>query len=176
MTAHEETVAVVGTGDMGSAVGGALVRAGYRVVTAGDGRSAPSRKLAADAGRLAARLVREPLAWLIALALTATAFGVRWRRGRAKRRPALARRDEAEAVPAELRGLVAELERRRRPLGHPRPPGRGLLEHATSANTPLGGTGTRIVRLYYGVRFGGAPVAPGELARLQQALRVTSDA
>ena len=50
MTAHEETVAVVGTGDMGSAVGGALVRAGYRVVTAGDGRSAPSRKLAADAG------------------------------------------------------------------------------------------------------------------------------
>jgi 3-hydroxyisobutyrate dehydrogenase-like beta-hydroxyacid dehydrogenase len=50
MTAHEETVAVVGTGDMGSAVGGALVRAGYRVVTAGDGRSAASRKLAAEAG------------------------------------------------------------------------------------------------------------------------------
>jgi 3-hydroxyisobutyrate dehydrogenase-like beta-hydroxyacid dehydrogenase len=43
-------VAVVGTGDMGHAVGGALVRAGYRVVTAGDGRSALSRKLAADAG------------------------------------------------------------------------------------------------------------------------------
>ncbi len=33
-----------------SAVGGALVRAGYRVVTAGEGRSAPSRKLAAEAG------------------------------------------------------------------------------------------------------------------------------
>jgi 3-hydroxyisobutyrate dehydrogenase-like beta-hydroxyacid dehydrogenase len=50
MTAHDKTVAVVGTGDMGSAVGGALVRAGYRVVTAGEGRSAPSLRLAAEAG------------------------------------------------------------------------------------------------------------------------------
>jgi len=44
------TVAVIGTGDMGAAVGGALVRAGYRVVTAGHGRSAASRAFAADAG------------------------------------------------------------------------------------------------------------------------------
>src|SRR5688572_23655691 len=50
MTPHDRTVAVVGTGDMGSAVGGALVRAGYRVVTAGEGRSALSRQLAAAAG------------------------------------------------------------------------------------------------------------------------------
>src|SRR5688500_6663644 len=50
MTPHDRTVAVVGTGDMGSAVGGALVRAGYRVVTAGEGRSASSRRLAAEAG------------------------------------------------------------------------------------------------------------------------------
>jgi 3-hydroxyisobutyrate dehydrogenase-like beta-hydroxyacid dehydrogenase len=50
MTTQRATVAVIGTGDMGSAVGGALVRAGYRVVTAGEGRSEPSRKLAADAG------------------------------------------------------------------------------------------------------------------------------
>ena len=48
--ADEQTVAVVGTGDMGSAVGGALVRAGYRVVTAGDGRGALSKRLAAEAG------------------------------------------------------------------------------------------------------------------------------
>ena len=41
---------MIGTGDMGHAVGGALVRAGYRVVTAGDGRSAHSRQLAAGAG------------------------------------------------------------------------------------------------------------------------------
>ena len=50
MTAQKETVAVVGTGDMGHAVGGALVRAGYRVVTAGQGRSALSQRLAAEAG------------------------------------------------------------------------------------------------------------------------------
>jgi len=50
MTAHKATVAVIGTGDMGHAVGGALVRAGYRVVTAGAGRSALTRKLATEAG------------------------------------------------------------------------------------------------------------------------------
>src|SRR5687767_9988730 len=49
MTARKETVAVIGTGDMGSAVGGALVRAGYRVVTAGERRSAHTRGLAAAA-------------------------------------------------------------------------------------------------------------------------------
>jgi len=50
MTAQKGTVAVVGTGDMGHAVGGALVRAGYRVVTVGAGRSALSRQLAAKSG------------------------------------------------------------------------------------------------------------------------------
>ena len=50
MTAQKGTVAVVGTGDMGHAVGGALVRAGYRVVTAGAGRSALSQQLAAKSG------------------------------------------------------------------------------------------------------------------------------
>jgi 3-hydroxyisobutyrate dehydrogenase-like beta-hydroxyacid dehydrogenase len=49
MTARA-TVAVIGTGDMGSAVGAALVRAGYRVVTALDGRSALSGRLAGGAG------------------------------------------------------------------------------------------------------------------------------
>ena len=49
-TATSRTVAVLGTGDMGSAVGGALVRAGYRVVTDLSGRSAHSRALAARAG------------------------------------------------------------------------------------------------------------------------------
>lgn len=47
---RKATVAVIGTGDMGHAVGGALVRAGYRVVTAGKGRSTLSLKLAAAAG------------------------------------------------------------------------------------------------------------------------------
>jgi 3-hydroxyisobutyrate dehydrogenase-like beta-hydroxyacid dehydrogenase len=50
MTGRNDTVAVVGMGDMGSAVGASLLRAGYRVVTAGEGRSKLSRSLAADAG------------------------------------------------------------------------------------------------------------------------------
>lgn len=50
MAASKGRIGVVGTGDMGSAVGGALVRAGYRVVTAGEGRSAHSRALAAREG------------------------------------------------------------------------------------------------------------------------------
>ena len=49
-TTRRSIVAVIGTGDMGSAVGKALVRAGYRVVTAGVGRSELSRRLAAAAG------------------------------------------------------------------------------------------------------------------------------
>lgn len=44
------TIAIVATGEMGSAVGAALVEAGYRVVTDLTGRSASSRELAADAG------------------------------------------------------------------------------------------------------------------------------
>lgn len=44
------TIAIVATGEMGSAVGAALVEAGYRVVTDLTGRSAQSRKLASLAG------------------------------------------------------------------------------------------------------------------------------
>jgi 3-hydroxyisobutyrate dehydrogenase-like beta-hydroxyacid dehydrogenase len=43
------TIAIIGTGDMGSAVAAALVRRGYRVVTDSSGRSAHSRALAAEA-------------------------------------------------------------------------------------------------------------------------------
>jgi 3-hydroxyisobutyrate dehydrogenase-like beta-hydroxyacid dehydrogenase len=44
------TIAVIGTGDMGSAVGGALVRAGFRTVTDLTQRSAQSHALAASSG------------------------------------------------------------------------------------------------------------------------------
>jgi 3-hydroxyisobutyrate dehydrogenase-like beta-hydroxyacid dehydrogenase len=44
------TIAVIGTGDMGSAVGGALVRAGFRTITDLTQRSPHSRELAASAG------------------------------------------------------------------------------------------------------------------------------
>jgi 3-hydroxyisobutyrate dehydrogenase-like beta-hydroxyacid dehydrogenase len=45
-----DTIAIVGTGDMGSAVGAALVRQGYRVVTDLTARSTHSRGLAKRAG------------------------------------------------------------------------------------------------------------------------------
>ncbi len=45
-----ETIAIVGSGDMGHAVGRALKAGGRRVLTALEGRSARSRKLAAEAG------------------------------------------------------------------------------------------------------------------------------
>ncbi len=49
-TATQRTVAILGSGDMGSAVGGAFARAGFRVVTDLSRRSAHSRALAARAG------------------------------------------------------------------------------------------------------------------------------
>jgi 3-hydroxyisobutyrate dehydrogenase-like beta-hydroxyacid dehydrogenase len=49
-TATRRTVAVIGTGDMGAAVGAALVRAGYRVITDSSHRSGPSRERATRAG------------------------------------------------------------------------------------------------------------------------------
>jgi 3-hydroxyisobutyrate dehydrogenase-like beta-hydroxyacid dehydrogenase len=49
-TATQRTVAILGSGDMGSAVGGAFVRAGFRAVTDLSRRSAHSRGLAARAG------------------------------------------------------------------------------------------------------------------------------
>lgn len=45
-----KTIAVIGTGDMGSAIGGALARSGFRAVTALAGRSVHSRELADRAG------------------------------------------------------------------------------------------------------------------------------
>ncbi|MDX1561916.1 MAG: DUF1932 domain-containing protein [Gammaproteobacteria bacterium] len=45
-----KTIGILGTGDMGSAVAAMLGRAGYRTVTALDGRSQASRGLAAHAG------------------------------------------------------------------------------------------------------------------------------
>jgi 3-hydroxyisobutyrate dehydrogenase-like beta-hydroxyacid dehydrogenase len=44
------TIGILGTGDMGSAVGRVLSAAGYRVVTALEGRSRASRRLSAAAG------------------------------------------------------------------------------------------------------------------------------
>jgi 3-hydroxyisobutyrate dehydrogenase-like beta-hydroxyacid dehydrogenase len=51
-TTTAQTVAVIGTGDMGAAVGAALARAGYRVITDSSHRSEQSRARASRAGIL----------------------------------------------------------------------------------------------------------------------------
>jgi transglutaminase-like putative cysteine protease len=122
-----------------------------------------------DAGRalagLASRLLREPAAWLaLAAALVLPRLLRALRAQRLARRAA--REDGRALVPRQLRDLVDALERRWRALGRPRPPGRGLREHAL-----LVGTGREAVDLYYSARFGGATPPPVEIARLLSVLR-----
>ena len=113
---------------------------------------------------LAGRLVREPAAWLVGAALVAGP-GLARRLRVLLQRPSRAARDGALHVPAELRSLVRELERRWAANGRPRPAGRGLLEHATAVET-----GDSIVRAYYRARFGGEAPGPEELKRLAECL------
>jgi 3-hydroxyisobutyrate dehydrogenase-like beta-hydroxyacid dehydrogenase len=115
MAASKGAIGVIGTGDMGSAVGGALARAGYAVVTAGDGRSAHSRALAAregieDAGSLDAVVRRVELL----LSIVPPAFASSFARDAARAmcaaevRPAFV---ECNAVaPARVRAIARELE------------------------------------------------------------------
>jgi hypothetical protein len=84
-------------------------------------------------------------------------------------------------VPADLQALVRRLERLWTAQGRPRPPGRGLLEHAASLREgsapgralppdPLVESSDRIVRLYYRARFGGETPAPREIRSLRDDL------
>jgi len=142
------------------------------------------RWLGSEVLSLAGRALGEPLAWLAvaALALGPTA----WRRLRgllARRHRGRAGRDEAASVPADLRALVRELERRWSAHGRPRPPSRGLLEHASELAAPappgaaalpgpLVEAGAEIVRAYYRARFGEGDSLPrGELRRLRELVR-----
>jgi 3-hydroxyisobutyrate dehydrogenase-like beta-hydroxyacid dehydrogenase len=112
--ARELCIGVIGTGDMGSAVGGALVRAGYRVVTAGEGRGAESRRLAAaqrieDLGSLEA-VVREA-GLLLSIVPPAAALAFAQAAARAMRatgaRPVFA--DCNAVAPASLRAIAREI-------------------------------------------------------------------
>jgi transglutaminase-like putative cysteine protease len=141
------------------------------------------RWLGGEVVSLATRAVREPFFWLAALAL---ALGpTLLRRLRRLRRPRVsgARGDDA-FVPADLRDLVRDLERRWATHGRPRPPARGRLEHARalrseddsapdapSLPTPLVAASRRVVDAYYRARFGGEPLAPDEVQRLRESLR-----
>ena len=138
------------------------------------------RHIARELARLLARAAREPVVWLVAFTL---ALGPRlmrsWRSRRRRRRAAAL--DASTAVSAELRALVREVERRWAALGHPRPPGRGLLEHARAlaadeapgAPFPAGTAASArdVVEAYYRARFGGEPPDPAEAARLRHGLR-----
>jgi 3-hydroxyisobutyrate dehydrogenase-like beta-hydroxyacid dehydrogenase len=81
-------IGIIGTGDMGSAVGASFLRAGYRVVTDSSGRSALSRRLAdaagiEDLGSLEA--VAGAAELLLSILPPAAAFGFAERAARAMR-------------------------------------------------------------------------------------------
>jgi hypothetical protein len=133
------------------------------------------------AGRLAAALeqaVRSPLAWLVLLGLALGRFVLRVVRARLQRAPPPPRDSADEAVPADLRALVRELERRWAGAGLARPAGRGLLEHAhrvVGATPPplpaLAAAGPRIVEAYYRARFGGVAPPAAEGIALREGLQ-----
>ncbi len=141
------------------------------------------RWLGTSVASFVTRAVREPVFWLVVTAVVLAPGAERRLRGLLEaRRRARERETEAAAVPADLRSLVRDLERRWSDSGHPRPPSRGLREHASSlcASPPPGArpipdslveTGSEIVRVYYEARFGGTVSPPrGAVRRLRQLL------
>jgi hypothetical protein len=138
------------------------------------------RQVARELSRVVARAVREPVLWLVALGLALGPRLVRSWSSRRRRRLAAAL-DASPAVSAELRALVREVERRWRALGRPRPPSRGLLEHARAvavegapgppAPSGIAMAARKVVEAYYRARFGGEPPDPAEMGRLRHGLR-----
>jgi hypothetical protein len=139
------------------------------------GPAAFLRALGRSAEALARQLASQPLAWLLLAAVAAGPRVLRAWHSRRRRRRASGR-DDAAAVPAELRALVREVERRWRVHGRPRPAGRGLLEHAralclqdaasATMPAPLAAACREVVEAYYRARYGGETVPREELARL----------
>ena len=137
------------------------------------------RRVARDMAHGLARAAHEPVLWAVAVILALGPRLVRSWRSR-RRRPAAAL-DAGAAVPAELRALVREVERRWTAQGRARPPNRGLLEHARAlvlkgaldGSAPAGiETATcDVVEAYYRARFGSEPPEPAETARLRLGLR-----
>jgi hypothetical protein len=135
------------------------------------------RTLARDLAALVSRLARAPVAWLAlaAVVLEPRLYAI-WRARRRRRRAAWI--DDAAAVPAELRALVRDVERRWRALGRPRQAARGLLEHARAlcsdtasaapVPAPLAAACLEIVETYYRARFGGQAPDTEELTRLRR--------
>jgi transglutaminase-like putative cysteine protease len=125
-------------------------------------------------------LVRE---WKAVLAVVG--LGALWRpvlrflRGRRLRFRRWGRRatiaQEGESVSPELRTLVLTLEGRWARGGHPRPPTRGLLDHAeqvpvAASRVPSRDAARAVVSCYYRARFGGVTPEAGEVEALRQML------
>jgi transglutaminase-like putative cysteine protease len=134
--------------------------------------------LGREAGALARRASRQPLAWGLAVLLALGTGAARCWRARRRRGRQVAR-NATPAIPPDLRALLREVERRWAALGRPRPAGHGLLEHAralvrdtaTPAPASLAAAADQIIRVYYRVRFGGEAPDPAETTRLRALLR-----
>jgi hypothetical protein len=115
------------------------------------------------AGRAAAALrlaAVDPRTWLLIGTLVAGYGLARLLRAARSRRPR-ARGDASEgAVPGELRAMVHALEAHWTRVGHPRPPGRGLREHAFAL------AARREVRADVRSAAGPGPVVPDGIATL----------
>ncbi len=115
-----------------------------------------------------------PVALVLALASPRL---TRWIRARYRQR----RREHhaSSGLPLELRQAVADLERRWRLCGRPRPPSRGLREHAAALASSPSADGPapsaeavhELLDVYYRARFGGQPPDPAALGRLRAALQ-----
>ncbi|MGE5125258.1 MAG: transglutaminase-like domain-containing protein, partial [Betaproteobacteria bacterium] len=136
------------------------------------------RWLADGLASLGRAAVERPLL-LAGLALVLASRRIaRWLRSQYGRRRSLRQARAASGVPRELREAIADLERLWRRLGRPRPPSRGLREHALAqqlpaavSSAPAAEAGRNLIELYYRARFGGQPPAPEEVGRLRAALQ-----
>jgi len=154
----------------------------WRRLTEG-GMLAFLRWLGRETVTLLGRVVREPALWLVVLMLALGPAVLRRLRRRSERRRSVGF-EESLRVPADVRAVVRELERRWAALGRPRPVSRGLLEHARvlaepspPGTTPVPGSlkdaGDRIVRAYYRARFGQETLRPEEVQSLRDGLDLT---
>lgn len=132
--------------------------------------------------RAVASLVVHPaLAAVLLVGLLAFALGrrlLRWLLGRLRRATSTrVGAAGASLVPPDLIAALAELEQAWKAAGHPRPPTRGLREHALALSAITEAIPDRLrntsplVDAYYQVRYGGASIAPAEVERFRALLR-----
>ncbi len=129
---------------------------------------------AGDLGAARALLVERPLLAAPLLLLCVPALRRAWRRRR--RAPAPPPATPGIAAAPELQAVRVRLDAALAGLGAPRPPSRGLVEHAealpVALDADLRGAALRAAEALSAARFGGAPLEPASVAAaaLEQAL------